>query len=215
MMPIGQSTGKGRGATATRRQVAPESFAALLDALGDTAQASARHYESLRLKLTFFFMRRSLQSPDDLADEALDRLTYRLSDGVEIVSIDAFALGIARHIAQEQTARMKQILTVDADYLANVPAPEPTQDREEEIICMERCLERLPAEEADLLRKYYLADGSSLIFLRKRLAEDLGVSPSTLRQRVFLARQHLHACVVARLGRRSGLHSGRTAGKGN
>lgn len=214
-MPIGHSPSRSCAVTATHRQVTPESFAVLLAALGYTPQESAAHYEGLRSKLIFFFMRRSLQSPDDLADEALDRLTYRLSEGVEIVSIDAFALGIARHIAQEQTARMKQIQTVDADYLANVPAPEPTQDREEEIVCMERCLKELPAEEADLLRKYYLADGSSLIFLRKQLAEDLGVSPTTLRQRVFLARQHLHACVVARLGGRSGLHSSRTAGKGN
>jgi RNA polymerase sigma factor (sigma-70 family) len=177
------------------RHVTSEAFTSLLKALGD-APLGGIHYEQLRSKLIFFFSRRLLQFPEDLADEVLDRLAYRLSQGVEIVSVEAFALGIARHVAQEQARSKDQTLRVRPGFLDNIPAPSPTQSNEEEIVRMERCLKKLPAPEARLLRAYYLSSANDFIQARKSLAEKLGVSPVALRQRVFLARQRLRDCMM-------------------
>jgi DNA-directed RNA polymerase specialized sigma24 family protein len=62
---------------------------------------------------------------------------------------------------------------------------------------MERCLKKLPKTEARLLRNYYLAATGNPMQVRKNLADGLGISANTLRQRVFLARQSLRACMTA------------------
>jgi DNA-directed RNA polymerase specialized sigma24 family protein len=62
---------------------------------------------------------------------------------------------------------------------------------------MEQCLKKLPSSEARLLRGYYCATWNNQIKARKSLAEKLGVSPTALRQRVFLARQRLRKCMTA------------------
>jgi DNA-directed RNA polymerase specialized sigma24 family protein len=177
------------------RHVTSEAFTSLLKALGDTPPGGTG-YEQLRSKLIFFFSRRFLLFPEDLADEVLDRLAYRLSQGAEIVAVEAFALGIARHVVQEQARSEKQTLRVAPGFLDNIPAPPATQSNEEEIVRMEGCLRKLPAPEARLLRGYYLSSANDLIQARKNLAEKLGLSPTALRQRVFLARQRLRDCMM-------------------
>ena len=195
-MTKGQSISEVGAKVSRQRHITPESFASLLAALGDTPPGGAR-YEQLRAKLIFFFSRRLLAFPEDLADEVLDRLAYRLSQHTAIASAEAFALGIARHVAQEQSGRKSQPQNVDHTFFDNVSAPMVTLSNEEEIVRMEHCLKKLPSSEARLLKGYYCAAGNSQIKARKSLAETLGISPIALRQRVFLARQRLRNCMTA------------------
>jgi DNA-directed RNA polymerase specialized sigma24 family protein len=181
---------------ADAQRITPQSFGLLLAALGDHA-TDGSHYERLRAKLIFFFTRRLLAFPEDLADEVLDRLVQRLSQGTEIQSVDAFALGIARHVAQEQRGRKVQVQGVDPGFFDNIPTPPATLNNEEEIVRMERCLKKLSRSESRLLRSYYLAAGRNLMDARKKLSETLGLSSIALRQRVFLARQRLRDCMTA------------------
>jgi DNA-directed RNA polymerase specialized sigma24 family protein len=180
-----------------QREITTDKFAALLAALGDTPQERGIQYETLRSKIIFFFSRRSLQFPEDLADEVLDRLAHRIAEGVEISSPPAFAFGIARYVAREQSAKQPHPQIVDEAFWNNVPAHLTTQSEEEEIARMERCLKKLPRADAKLLRGYYLAATDNPMQIRKNLANDLGISANVLRQRVFLARQSLRACMTA------------------
>jgi DNA-directed RNA polymerase specialized sigma24 family protein len=180
---------------AGNRHVTPESFASLLAALGGEVAGGTR-YEQLRSKLIFFFSRRLLPFPEDLADEVLDRLAYRISQGTEIASVQSFALGIARHVAQEQLNQSNRLQSVDHSFFDNVSAPLATDSNEEEILHLERCLKKLPAADARLLRAYYLSIATNPVQARKDLAGKLGVSAIALRQRVFLARQKLQAYMV-------------------
>ncbi len=182
------------------RRITPENFSALLDALGG-GDAGASAYERLRSKLILFFTRRLLRSPEDIADEVLDRLAARLGEGIAIASIDAFALGIARHVAMEQVRAQSQVQAADDTFWNNVPAASDTQDSEAEIARMERCLEQMPFSEANLLRSYYLTAGKKMISTREQLAKQLGISPVALRQRVFQARQQLKACMTGKRSR--------------
>ena len=177
-----------------RRNASEASILTLLGALGETPEASGLEYERLRSKLILFFSRRMLPFPEDLADEALDRLARRIVDGTVIDSIAAFALGIGRHLALEQIKNRSE--TMGDDFWDNVPAPPATQSSEEEIARMERCLKTLRPDEASLLRGYYLATEGTPMKTRGRLAKRLGISANTLRQRVFLARQRLRDCMT-------------------
>jgi RNA polymerase sigma factor (sigma-70 family) len=178
-----------------RRSASKASIPALLTALGKTPEESGLEYERLRSKLILFFSRRILQFPEDLADEALDRLARRIVEGTVIDSIPAFALGIGRHLALEQMKNRSE--TMEADFWDNVPAPSATQSSEEEIARMERCLKTLRPDEARLLRGYYLETEGASMKTRGKLAKRLGISANTLRQRVFLARQRLRDCMTA------------------
>ena len=186
-----------RSRTTRERQITADHFAALLGALGDTPQERGIQYETLRSKLIFFFARRLLQFPEDLADEVFDRLAHRIAEGVEVASPPAFALGIARYVAQEQSAKQPQSQIVDETFWNNVPAHLTTQSEEEEIARMERCMKKLPRSEATLLRSYYLAATENSMQIRRNLANDLGISANALRQRVFLARHSLRACMTS------------------
>jgi hypothetical protein len=176
-----------------------DGFASLLAALGDTPTAAGQHYERLRAKLVFFFTRKALPVPEDLADVVLDRLGRRLSEGLAILSVDAFALGVARHVAQEQAAMSHQVQAVDPTFFHNVPADSTTSHEDERIGYLERCLRRLRAFDSQLLKGYYLNDAGSSINARRNLAEQLGISPGTMRQKVFLIRRRLLACVTTSL----------------
>jgi RNA polymerase sigma factor (sigma-70 family) len=183
-----------------RRNASKASIPALLAALGETPEESGIEYERLRSKLILFFSRRMLQFPEDLADEALDRLARRIVEGTIIDSIPAFALGIGRHLALEQMKNRAE--TMGDDFWDNVPAPSATQSSEEEIARMERCLKTLRPDEAKLLRGYYLATEDTPMKTRGKLAKRLGISANTLRQRVFLARQRLRDCMTSAVMKR-------------
>jgi DNA-directed RNA polymerase specialized sigma24 family protein len=173
-------------------------FGVLLQALGGQSEPAGVRYERLRTNLIFFFSRKLLSFPEDLADEVLDRLAKRLCDGVAMVSIEAFALGIARYVAQEHTGSKDRMVTADPSFWNNIPAHSTTSSDEEEMRQLEACLNRLPAGEAVLLRRYYLSSAGSQIKARAALASELGISATALRQRVFLARQSLRACMQKR-----------------
>ena len=178
-----------------------ESFTSLLSALGGSPAAAGQHYEQLRAKLIFFFTRKALEVPEDLADEVLDRIGRRLSEGVAILSVDGFALGVARHVAQEQIAKRNRVESVDPAFFHNVPAVSTTFSEDSRLVYLERCLRRLPSFDSQLLKGYYLSGGGA-ISARKNMAERLGISPGTLRQKVFLIRRRLLECVTARLEKR-------------
>ncbi len=100
----------------TTPRLTSESLSLLLGALDDR---DGSQYERLRTKLIFFFARRLLAVPEDLADEVLDRLAQRLTQGTDLKSIQAFALGIARYVAQEQRARNVHVQGVDPTFWDN------------------------------------------------------------------------------------------------
>ncbi|MGA8109089.1 MAG: hypothetical protein WBD46_16115 [Acidobacteriaceae bacterium] len=180
----------------TRWTVTRESFARLLLKLGSNPGDAGARYEALRKRLIFYFTRKGLDFTEDLADEVLDRLTRRLAEGVAIGSAEAFALGIARHVAQEQFNKSLQTEGASGGFFDNIPAPSATSDVEARIAGMERCLQGLPRDDAALLESYYLGNrDGNLIRARRGLAQELGLAPAVIRQRVFFIRRRLRKCM--------------------
>jgi DNA-directed RNA polymerase specialized sigma24 family protein len=88
----------GRGLTAG-------AVASLLARLGPDAERAGSAYEHLRRTLMSFFAWRGAATPEDCADETLDRLAARLDDGVAVEDVPRFARGIARMVLLERWRR--------------------------------------------------------------------------------------------------------------
>ncbi|HEX4039918.1 MAG TPA: hypothetical protein VHX37_17820 [Acidobacteriaceae bacterium] len=183
------------------------SLQALLDALGAGGVQAGEAYENLRLRLIRFFRWNHCESPEDLADAALDRLARKIAADEEPIRDPAkFVAGIARMLVHEQHAhhgrmqRMLSWLTWSAAH--RHPREEGEEQRED---ALSHCLEGLAFESRKMLERYYTGDASQRIQNRQLLAAELGIGLNALRNRALRLRQQLEDCTsgyLARLSRR-------------
>jgi DNA-directed RNA polymerase specialized sigma24 family protein len=178
-----------------------EAFAILLARLGPDAERAGAAYEALRRALVEFFTWRGAETPEECADETLDRLARRLSDGAPVESIPRFTHGIARLVLLEYWRRpdARRAPVEQLEGTAQLAPDAPDDDALHE--CLDRCLGELPKDGRDLILEYYAAEGRTRIERRKRLAEALGLADAALRNRAQRLRDRLEGCLTACLGR--------------
>jgi DNA-directed RNA polymerase specialized sigma24 family protein len=176
----------------------PSGFDRLLARLdGDPGRAAAE-FARLRRTLCKFFDWRGASSPDDAADDTLERLAGKLEEEVEVLDVPAFAHGIARlvlHEVQRREARHGSLEDLELAAREQVDGPVP------EILLrnLRPCLDALPRDSRDLLLSYYaVGDGAEKIEGRRRLARKHGLSPNALRSRVQRLRDRVEACLRER-----------------
>jgi DNA-directed RNA polymerase specialized sigma24 family protein len=169
----------------------------------DEAQA-ALEYQKLHQRLARFFDWNNVQDPTALADEALDRLGRRAAEpgakeGVQ--NLSAFALGIARHLLQEEGRRQQKMVEISRHWRAMelVRTQEPESGELEETL--EDCLAKMRPERRHLIEAYYSYAGAEKIKMHQQLAEAEGLSLNALRNRALRTRQDLEACIRRRLGK--------------
>lgn len=189
----------GRGLTAG-------AFSSLLTRLGPDAERAGSAYEHLRRALVSFFAWRGAATPEECADETLDRLATRLEEGTVVEDLPRFARGIARLVLLEHWRRpdARGVPLEGAGSRRQVMAerrPEPAAD-DALAECLDRCLGELAPDSRALILEYYLADGRNRIDTRKRLARALGVSESALRNRAQRLRDQLERCITGCVGSR-------------
>jgi DNA-directed RNA polymerase specialized sigma24 family protein len=172
----------------TLSQAAFDRFLAALDS--DRGRA-AEKYERTRRQLITFFRHRDCADPEARADETLDRVIRR-SEEIEVRSLGAFVLGVARRVASEYHKQDA------AAALADEPAaPPPREDRERLLACLDRCLGALPGAERGLILDYYQYERRQKTEAHRRWARWLGLGETALRVRAFRIRQKLERCVAA------------------
>jgi DNA-directed RNA polymerase specialized sigma24 family protein len=180
------------------RGLSADAFASLLSRLGPDTERAGRVYEDLRRALVSFFAWRGAATPEECADESLDRLAARIDEGVAVEDVPRFALGIARLVLLEHWRR-PGARHVPLDELPREPkAPEPPDD-DARARSLAGCLDELPAESRSLILDYYGGDGRGRIDRRKGMAERLGISENALRSRAQRVRDQLESCVRRRL----------------
>jgi DNA-directed RNA polymerase specialized sigma24 family protein len=187
-----------------------EGFEALLAQLDPERERAGELYEAIRRKLVRLFEWRGCTSPEDLADETFNRVARRLAEGVELRSNDPYGYfcGVAHLVYKEVLRRALR----EHRALAGGDWPPPTCEDEESshhrLDCLRRCLTELPADQRDLVIRYYQginykgkADpGESNIRSRQQLACEEGIPMNALRIRVHRIRRKLESCVHACLG---------------
>jgi DNA-directed RNA polymerase specialized sigma24 family protein len=172
-------------------------FEGLLGALHEDRAAASDEYERMRQRLIRFFSIQQTRSPEDLADEAFNRIARRIAEGEKIRNAQQYLSGVARILLLEERykrRREEQVMRM----VANAGRDSPSDDALPG--ALESCLETLPARSRELLQKYYSAEGRARIVARQQMADEMGMELNALRNRALRLRDRLEECLQRRMG---------------
>lgn len=184
-----------------------DAFAALLENLHPDRERAGTEYERIRQKLLKFFKWRGCSDPEEYADRTIDRVARRIMEGAELRVRDAYLFfhGVALNVLKEHwRGPAPDSGTLDDLPPSLSPADDPAeirereerrQDQERQLECLDGCLQTLPAESRELVKKYHQSEGRAKIEGRKELAALLKIPLNALRIRVFRIRTELEVCV--------------------
>lgn len=169
--------------------ISPEIFAAFLAWLDPDREKAGRRYEDIRRRLIKIFASRGCPYPEDLADETINRVIVKVRELSEAYQGDPalYFGGVARNVFHEFVRR--------SAVPAAQPQPELPGLREQELDCLDKCLEAVHVDNRTLILCYYEGEGGCRIQNRYRMARELGMEPNALRIRVHRIRVGLQRCV--------------------
>ncbi|MBX7221606.1 MAG: hypothetical protein K1Y36_16770 [Blastocatellia bacterium] len=200
-------------------EITSETFGKLLAWFGSDPNQAGERYEKIRRKLIKLFEFRGALSPNDLADEVINRVAQKIADGVEIQASDPYVYfyGVAQNVLREdwksperEMVRPESLTVTDEPVqgLAELEqAAAQAQLREHRHQCLDSCLLTLSPEQRSLLVQYYQGETTAKIQNRERMSQEFGISANALRIRAHRIREKIEACVTACVNR---LGKGRT-----
>jgi len=166
----------------------------LLASLGPDRDAAGNRYLEIRRNLVRLFEWRGCPTPEDYADETINRCAKKIADGDEIRDVATYCIGIARMLVLEMTRRSKEARSLDQVPEPQVGPADPENDPERGVECLRQCLAQLAPENRELILSYYQGDKGEKIKKRKGLKDYFGIPPGTLRMRALRLREKLQAC---------------------
>ena len=172
-----------------------EAFDGLLASIGPDREEAASRYLEIRRNLVRLFEWRGCATPDDYADETINRCARKIGDGEEIRDLASYSVGVARMLLRERgRGSAGEVRSLDQSPEPYVLPVEPTGEEERRTECLHRCLGQLSGENRELILSYYHGEKGDKIKTRKGLMSSLGVPASTLRMRALRVRQSLQLC---------------------
>ena len=164
-------------------------FDTLLAWLHSDRNQAATRYEEIRRGLIRIFMHRGCPIAEDLADETIERVTQKVNKVRKIYNPDdnpaRYFFRVAHFIHREYLKRRLEPVP---------PPPIEKDDIENELDCLDRCLDRLAPEDRELILAYYPSEGKNLE-ARKTLATNTGLGLNVLRIRTHRIRTRLETCI--------------------
>lgn len=175
-------------------------FERLLDWLDEGEDSDGRKYLEMRRKLVEYFDRKNSRSPDDLADETLNRVARRIvEEGViETETPAKYCYITARFVFLEHLRETnRESISLDEVALSKVAAriDEEVETKEKRLACLEKCVGELDQGNRYLIVSYYYGRERVKIENRRRMAEQLGISVNALSIRACRIRERLEKCV--------------------
>lgn len=180
------------------------SFSRFLEWLDEGESTEGQRYLEMRRRLVTYFDRKNSLSPDELADETLNRVARRLEEegAIESETPAKYCYTVARYVFLE-SLRSKQTRDVSLDAVSDgrkkeVAAQEQSEEwdiKEKMLACLEQCTAKLDGPSRDLIVRYYHGQERIKINNRRAMAEDLGISMNALSIRACRIRDKLESCV--------------------
>jgi RNA polymerase sigma factor (sigma-70 family) len=169
-------------------------FDSLLARLDSDRDIAAERYLRMRRDLVRLFEWRGCSTPDDYADETINRCARKIEQGEEIRDVATYSIGVARMLLREMCRdRSRQPRSLDEAPEPRV-GPEMHSDLEQRAEALRLSLEELSQDDRFLILNYYKGDKSDKIKTRKMLSELFGIGASTLRMRALRIREKLQLC---------------------
>ena len=190
------------GRPAKKWTLSASAFHRLLEWLDDGAGSSGQSYLELRQRLVFYFDRKNCSTPDELADETLNRVARRLEEEgtIESETPAKYCYIVARFVFMEYLRESHRAGIALDEVRRQAPGdyfvvPEVYSDEEKRLACLGRCTSKLEPVNRELITRYYVGKGRGKIANRRSLAESLGITMNALAIRACRLRDKLEACV--------------------
>lgn len=177
--------------------MADTAFDDLLAWLDPDRDVAARKYETIRAGLIRIFVAKGFNDAEDLADEAISRVTKKAPELRRTYVGDParYFYGVARNLILERY-RPKEIATDVSDTVASIKIT----NQSDEYVCLMRCLQFLAREKRVMILDYHVYEGHEKIETHKTMAEELGITKGALRLRAHHIRSDLEKCVEQCVG---------------
>jgi RNA polymerase sigma factor (sigma-70 family) len=173
------------------RPVTQAAFDSLLSWLDPDRESAAEKYEQIRRRLVKLFACRGSLDAEDLADETINRVTFKAPDLAReyVGDPSLYFYGVAQKVFLESLRHKPPTPP------APTTDPAEMEETEREYACLERCLSELPQASRELVLGYYHDDRRAKIDHRKEMAARLGVAQNALRIRIHRVRATLQECL--------------------
>jgi DNA-directed RNA polymerase specialized sigma24 family protein len=169
-------------------------FDSLLARLDSDRDVAADRYLRMRRTLVLLFECRGCCTPEDYADETINRCARKIEQGEEIRDVATYSIGVARMLLREM-CRDRSRLARSLDEIPEPSAPAETGSVQEyDVEALRLSLAALSHDDRFLILNYYHGDKSDKIETRKMLSEIFGIGASTLRMRAMRIREKLQLC---------------------
>ncbi len=184
-----------------------DAFRQFLNWLDKGVDSGGQNYLEMRHRLVHYFDRRNCLTPDELADETLNRVARRLEEkgAITDVSPAQYCYIVAKFVLMEYRRLDKQghasfdELTdsrhAAQNLAASVVSGADVGTRERLLDCLDRCLGKLQASDRELILEYYRGEQRAKIERRSKLASRINLSMNALSIRACRIRQKLELCV--------------------
>ena len=202
---IESPTGDAAGPESSRKKhwtATASAFQRLLNWLDGETDSEGQKYLEMRRRLVAYFDRKSCKTPDDLADETLNRVARRLEEEniSEAQDPAKYCYIVARFVFMEylRSSRQEDALASDLTRNATEVTSKFDQSQEERDImlsCLEGCINRLDPEGRQIIVGYYVGKEREKIENRRSLAQTFGITSNALSIRACRIRSKLEKCV--------------------
>ena|SRR5438552_6889644 len=166
-----------------------DEFDRLLSWLDPDPHRAGLAYEKVRWRLVAILASRGCASSEELADETIDRVARRVIDIRDSYVGDKaiYFLGVMNNVHHEYLKRPMMPRPPEGD--------DDAEKKEKTHRCLEKCLDKLAGNSRQMIERYYAGDKQAKIDLRKRIAQEFGITLNTLRLRALRIREKLQVCI--------------------
>lgn len=178
-------------------ELGKKEFDALLRFFSDDREEAGERYENIRRGLIRFFEFKGCSDALSLADETINRVAAKIEgfDSSRETKPESYFYGFAANILREyKRSAVKETALEDTHY-TEIGHPGANGDKETELACLDKCLEKLRDGDKKLIAEYYAYERQEKLVHRQEMAERIGCEPGALYTRVFRIKKALRNCV--------------------
>jgi DNA-directed RNA polymerase specialized sigma24 family protein len=184
-------------------ELTQSAFHRLLNWFDEGTDSGGQKYLEMRYRLTKYFDRKNCLSPDELADETLNRVARRLVEEGSITDTTPakYCYTLAKYVFLEHLREQGResvrlgALNISSNSIDNPAVLVEQREKEKRLECLERCTQKLDPDIREMIFQYYSGEQRVKIDNRRSLASRLGISMNALSIRACRIREKLESCV--------------------
>jgi DNA-directed RNA polymerase specialized sigma24 family protein len=178
----------------------PTAFNGLLSWLDQGGNSEGQSYLEIRRRLVAYFDRKNCRTPDELADETMNRVARKLEElgTIETETPAKYCYVTARFVFLEDVrARAKEQELRSEVFREGGHSPNQANQEvhEQRMDCLRQCAEKLDRASRDLILRYYIGEEKVKIDNRRAQARTLAITMNALSIRACRIREKLELCV--------------------